>query len=45
MTLYLWIGLAFVVVLFLSGIRVLQEYERGIVFNLGRYVGIRGPGI
>lgn len=45
MTLFLWIGLAFVVVLFLSGIRVLQEYERGIVFNLGRYVGIRGPGI
>jgi regulator of protease activity HflC (stomatin/prohibitin superfamily) len=45
MTLFLWIGLAFVVVLFLSGIRVLQEYERGIVFHLGRYVGIRGPGI
>ncbi|MBJ7346505.1 MAG: hypothetical protein JHD09_14610 [Gemmataceae bacterium] len=45
MTLFLWIGLALVVVLFLSGIRVLQEYERGIVFNLGRYVGIRGPGI
>jgi regulator of protease activity HflC (stomatin/prohibitin superfamily) len=45
MTLFLLILLAFVVVLFLSGIRVLQEYERGIVFNLGRYVGIRGPGI
>ena len=45
MTLFLWIGLALVVVLFLSGIRVLQEYERGIVFHLGRYVGIRGPGI
>lgn len=35
-----------VVVLFLlSGIRIAQEYERGIVFRLGRYTGIKGPGI
>jgi regulator of protease activity HflC (stomatin/prohibitin superfamily) len=33
------------VVLALSGIRVAQEYERGVVFRLGRYKGLRGPGI
>ncbi len=28
-----------------SAIRILQEYERGIVFRLGRSVGVRGPGL
>src|SRR5450755_1087592 len=29
----------------LSGLRVAQEYERGVVFRLGRYNGLRGPGL
>jgi regulator of protease activity HflC (stomatin/prohibitin superfamily) len=29
----------------LSGIRVAQEYERAVVFRLGRFQGIRGPGL
>jgi regulator of protease activity HflC (stomatin/prohibitin superfamily) len=29
----------------LSGLRVAQEYQRGVIFRLGRYVGIRGPGL
>ena len=29
----------------LSGIRIAQEYQRAIVFRLGRFTGIRGPGI
>ncbi len=29
----------------LSGIRIAQEYERGVVFRLGRYLGLRGPGL
>jgi regulator of protease activity HflC (stomatin/prohibitin superfamily) len=33
------------VVLALSGLRVAQEYERGVVFRLGRYRGLRGPGL
>ena len=35
------------VVLFLlvSGIRVAREYERGVVFRLGRFTGLRGPGL
>ncbi|MBI3019147.1 MAG: slipin family protein, partial [Deltaproteobacteria bacterium] len=28
-----------------SGLRVLNEYERGVVFRLGRLIGSKGPGI
>jgi regulator of protease activity HflC (stomatin/prohibitin superfamily) len=35
------IGLALLV----SGLRVLKEFERGVVFRLGRLVGARGPGL
>src|SRR5690348_17527198 len=28
-----------------TGLRVAQEYQRGVVFRLGRYTGLRGPGI
>ena len=36
-----------VVILFIlmSAINVLNEYERGVVFTLGRYSGVRGPGL
>src|SRR5476651_1674568 len=33
------------VIIALSGLRVAQEYERGVVFRLGRYNGLRGPGL
>jgi regulator of protease activity HflC (stomatin/prohibitin superfamily) len=29
----------------LTGIRIAQEYQRGVVFRLGRYAGLRGPGL
>jgi len=29
----------------LSGLRVAQEYQRGVVFRLGRFTGLRGPGL
>jgi regulator of protease activity HflC (stomatin/prohibitin superfamily) len=29
----------------ISGVKVLKEYERGVVFRLGRMVGARGPGL
>ncbi|WP_072394963.1 slipin family protein [Hyphomicrobium sp. CS1GBMeth3] len=28
-----------------SAIRILREYERGVIFTLGRYHGVRGPGL
>jgi regulator of protease activity HflC (stomatin/prohibitin superfamily) len=35
-----------VVILFLfSAIKVLKEYERGVIFRLGRFQSVRGPGL
>jgi regulator of protease activity HflC (stomatin/prohibitin superfamily) len=33
------------VLLAISGIKILKEYERGVIFRLGRLVQARGPGI
>ncbi len=36
----------FILIVFLANsLRVLREYERGVVFRLGRFVGNRGPGL
>jgi len=46
MGLYGFILIGVLVVLFLSNaIRVLREYERGVVFRLGRVIGAKGPGL
>src|SRR6266566_5107166 len=29
----------------LSGLRVVQQYERGVIFILGRFTGAKGPGL
>ncbi|MEE9528447.1 MAG: slipin family protein [Dehalococcoidia bacterium] len=34
-----------VLILLSAAIRIVQEYERGAVFRLGRFVGLRGPGL
>ena len=43
------VGLGVIIFLILlilfSSIKVVQEYERGVVFRLGRMVGARGPGL
>src|ERR1700678_3675056 len=39
------VALAILIVLGLSGLRIAQEYQRGVLFRLGRYVGLRGPGL
>src|SRR5438552_4111798 len=28
-----------------AAIKIVQEYERGVVFRLGRFAGVRGPGL
>lgn len=33
------------VVLLANSVRVLREYERGVIFRLGRFSGVRGPGL
>ncbi len=35
----------FVVIVIASGIRILREYERGVIFRLGRLVAAKGPGL
>ncbi|NDC25527.1 MAG: slipin family protein, partial [Proteobacteria bacterium] len=40
-----FIFLIFIGFIVLSGLRVLQEYERGVVFRLGRLIGAKGPGL
>ena len=37
--------IALTVAVLLSGLRIAQEYQRGVVFRLGRFVGLRGPGL
>ena len=38
--------LAVIVIVFLSAaIRILREYERGVVFTLGRFTAVKGPGL
>jgi len=40
------VAIVFVALAFLySAIRILREYERGVVFTLGRYTGTKGPGL
>ena len=35
----------FAIIILAAAIRIVNEYERGVVFRLGRYVGVRGPGL
>jgi regulator of protease activity HflC (stomatin/prohibitin superfamily) len=37
--------LAVVLLFVLSGLRVVQQYERGVIFVLGRLTGAKGPGL
>lgn len=32
-------------VLFIKIFRILREYERGVIFTLGRFTGVKGPGL
>ncbi len=36
---------ALVVGVLLSAVRILREYQRGVVFTLGRFSGVKGPGL
>ena len=46
MTPYFWLSLAIIVVGFvISMFRILREYERGVIFMLGRYYRVKGPGL
>ncbi|CUS93634.1 hypothetical protein JGI6_01750, partial [Candidatus Kryptonium thompsonii] len=41
----LTVVIVFLIIILSSAIRVLREYERGVVFRLGRLIGAKGPGL
>lgn len=38
-------GIIFLLIILASAIRILREYERAVVFRLGRLIAVKGPGI
>jgi len=42
---FLIIILFIVIIILLSGLHILKEWERGVVLTLGRFTGLKGPGI
>lgn len=41
----LFTGILFLLIILASAIRILREYERGVVFRLGRLIAVKGPGL
>lgn len=41
----IFIAVLFGIIILSNAIRILREYERGVVFRLGRLIGAKGPGI
>ncbi len=42
---FVFIAVLFGIIILSNAIRILREYERGVVFRLGRLIGAKGPGI
>ena len=45
MTLFFPVLIVFVIMFLASAVRILNEYERGVIFRLGRLIGSKGPGL
>jgi len=42
----LWIGLIIIALFILpQAVKICREYERGVIFRLGRFIGVKGPGL
>jgi regulator of protease activity HflC (stomatin/prohibitin superfamily) len=41
----LWSILIFVVILIIGGLRIVDQYDRGVVLTLGKYTSTRNPGL
>ena len=44
-SIFLFFATIFVLLVLTNGIRILREYERGVVFFLGRFYKVKGPGL
>ena len=42
---FFFVVVVFFVIIVANAIRILREYERGVVFRLGRLIAVKGPGI
>jgi regulator of protease activity HflC (stomatin/prohibitin superfamily) len=42
---FLFVVILFFVIILGNAIRILREYERGVIFRLGRLIAVKGPGI
>ncbi len=45
MSTFVIVVIVLLVLVLVSAIKVLNEYERGVMFTLGRFTGLKGPGI
>ncbi len=41
----IWFLIIIAIIILSAAIKVLREYERGVIFRLGRLVGVKGPGL
>ena len=44
-TLGIAIAVVLIAIIAISAIRIVKEYERGVIFRLGRVIGAKGPGL
>lgn len=44
-TLFVLPIIVFLVIFLFSAIRIMREYERAVIFTLGRFTGVKGPGL
>ena len=45
MSLVIWVIVIIAAIILASAIRIVREYERGVIFRLGRLIGAKGPGL
>ena len=45
MPIFMIVVVVLIALLVISSVRVLNEYERAVMFTLGRFTGVRGPGL
>ncbi len=42
---FIFVVVVFLIIIISNAIRILREYERGVIFRLGRLIAVKGPGI
>ena len=45
MAIFLYVIIVLALVVVFSSIRIINQYEKGLVFTLGKFTGIRNPGL